>query len=244
MWRLCIVGCKWGISHWTRGRGMGDSARSQFISFPSFGFLCGFLLLFTFLPLYFFHFLGAGSTEKGGHPMGGSPEIRNGGTVFGGLWLGEDGSDSGRLRGGGFYGLLRGAMSHSSISTAPPSNKKVHHTPSATISCLSPQESKEPEVPGPAEQVLESTSSTSPSVLGGEIPAIMQPLCIQLGVSRGYTDVRLRVAGRAHQPLMPPFVHMCIRYIKVNKWWVGGSITLYHINHPHLYYISLQSPSH
>ena len=75
---------------------MGASAGSEFISFPSFGFLCGFLLISTTV---LFHLLGAGSTEKGGHPMGGSPEIRNGGTAFGGLWLGEDGSSSGRLRG-------------------------------------------------------------------------------------------------------------------------------------------------
>ena len=101
-----------------------------------------------------------------------------------------------------FYGLLRGAMSHSSMSSAPPPHKNVCHTPYATISHLLPQESKEPEVPGPAEQALESTSSTAPLVLEGEIPANMQPLCIQLGALRGYTDVRLRVAGRAHQPLV------------------------------------------
>ena len=112
-----------------------------------------------------FHFLGAGFTEKGRCPMGGSPEIRNGGTVFGGLWLGEDGSSSGRLRGGGFCGLLRGAMSHSSMSPAPPPNKKVCHTPSSTISHPPPQESKEPKAPGPTEEALESTPSTAPSVL-------------------------------------------------------------------------------
>ena len=112
----------------------------------------------------------------------------------------------------GFYGLLRGAMLHSSVSSAPPPHKKVHHTPSATISYLPPQESQEPKAPGPAEQALESTSSTAPSVLEGEIPANMQPLCIQLGASREYTDVRFWVAGRAHQPLMPPFACMCARY--------------------------------
>ena len=34
----------------------------------------------------------------------------------------------------GFYGLLRGAMLHSSISPAPPPYKKICHTPSTTIS--------------------------------------------------------------------------------------------------------------
>ena len=56
-----------------------------------------------------FHLLGARSTEKGGCPMGGSPEIRNGGTVFGGLWLGEDGSSGDRLRGGGFLWASEGS---------------------------------------------------------------------------------------------------------------------------------------
>ena len=45
----------------------------------------------------------------------------------------------------GFYGLLMGAMSHSSMSSAP----------SATISHLPPQESEEHEAPGHANQVPE-----------------------------------------------------------------------------------------
>ena len=76
----------------------------------------------------------------------------------------------------GFYGLLRGAMSHSSMSSATPPPKKVCHTQSAIISCLPPQESQEPEASGSAEQALESTSLTAPSVLEGEILANMQPL--------------------------------------------------------------------
>ena len=112
----------------------------------------------------------------------------------------------------GFCGLLRGAMLHSSMSSPPPPPKKVHHTPSATISHLHPQESQKPEAPGPAEQRPESTSLTAPPVLKGEILANMQPLCIQLGALREFIDVRLRVAGRAHQHPMPLFVHTCIEY--------------------------------
>ena len=134
MLTLCAVGFKWGIPCSSRGGGMGASVGSEFILFsPSF-FLCGFLLLFTFLPLYFFHLSGAGSTEKGWFPMGGGPQIGDGGTALGGWGIGEDGS---MLVAGseaeGFYGLLRGAMSHSSISPAPPPHKKVCHTPSATL---------------------------------------------------------------------------------------------------------------
>ena len=81
----------------------------------------------------------------------------------------------------GLYGLLRGVVSHSSLPTSSPPPKKTHHAPPFTISHLPPQESKEPEASVPVEQALESTSSTAPSVLEGEIPANMQPLCIQLG---------------------------------------------------------------
>ena len=49
-----------------------------------FWFLCGFLLLSYIPTSVLFHLLGVGSTEKGRCPMGGNPEIRNGGTAFGG----------------------------------------------------------------------------------------------------------------------------------------------------------------
>ena len=99
-------------------------------------------------------------------------------------------------------------MPHSSMSSAPPHPKKVCHSPSATISCLPSQESQEPKAPGPAEEALESTSSTAPPVLEGMILANMQPLCIQFGAMKRVIDVRLRAAGRAHQPPTPPSVHM------------------------------------
>ena len=50
-----------------------------------------------------------------------------------------------------------------------------------SISHLPPQESQKPKASGPARQALESTSLTVPSVLEGEIPVNMQPICIQLG---------------------------------------------------------------
>ena len=45
IWTLCAVGFKLGAPCLTGGRGMGASARSEFISFPSFGF---------YVTLYFF----------------------------------------------------------------------------------------------------------------------------------------------------------------------------------------------
>ena len=87
----------------------------------------------------------------------------------------------GWFRGGGFYGLLRGVISHSSLPTSSPPSKKAHHAPSFTASHLLPQESKEPEASAPVEQALEPASLTVPPVLEEEIPAHMQPLCIQLG---------------------------------------------------------------
>ena len=81
----------------------------------------------------------------------------------------------------------------------------------------------EPEISVPTEQALESTSSTAPSV-EREIPINMQPLCIQLGASSMYTNVRLKVAGRAHQLPMPPFVHTCEGYTW--EWgWCSPSAT-------------------
>ena len=98
----------------------------------------------------------------------------------------------------GFYGLLRGAVSHSSLPMSSPPPKKTHHAPSSTITHPPPQESKEPEASVSAEQALESTSSTAPSVLEGEIPAHMQPLCIQLGgIKRVY---RCQVEGCREGP--------------------------------------------
>ena len=98
----------------------------------------------------------------------------------------------------GLYGLLRGAVLHSSLPTSSPPPKKTHHAPSSTISHPPPQESKEPKASVPAEQALEPTSSTATSVLDGEIPADMQPLCIQLGgIKRVY---RCQVEGCREGP--------------------------------------------
>ena len=76
----------------------------------------------------------------------------------------------------GFYGLLLGAVLHSSLPTSSPPPMKTCHAPSSTISHLPPPESKEPEASVPAEQALESASLTVPPVLEEEIPAHMQPL--------------------------------------------------------------------
>ena len=64
----------------------------------------------------------------------------------------------------GLYGLLRGAVAHPSLSTSSPPPKKTCCAPFFFISHLPPQESKELEVSVSAEQALESTSSTAPSV--------------------------------------------------------------------------------
>ena len=111
----------------------------------------------------------------------------------------------------GFYGLLRGAMSHSSVSPVPTPHKKVCHTPSTTISHLPPQESTGPDVPDPADQAMKAVSPAVPPASEEAFPADMQPLCIQLVVSNEYTSARLRAARRVHQPAMLPFAHMYAR---------------------------------
>ena len=97
----------------------------------------------------------------------------------------------------GFYGLLRGAISHSSLPTSS-LLKKAYHAPSTTVSHLPPQESNEPEASTPAVQALESSSLTVPLVLEEEIPSHMQPLHIQLGgIKRVY---RSQVEGCKEGP--------------------------------------------
>ena len=87
-------------------------------------------------------------------------------------------------------------MLHSSVPLAPPPHQKVHHTPSA------PQESTGPDVPEPADQAMKALCPAAPPASDKVIPAHMQPLCIQLGVSNKYTSARLSAARRVHQPPM------------------------------------------
>ena len=76
----------------------------------------------------------------------------------------------------GFYGLLRGVISHSSLSTSSPPPKKACHAPSATVSKPPPQESTGPEVPNPVDQAAGPASPAAPVALEEAIPAHMQPL--------------------------------------------------------------------
>ena len=116
----------------------------------------------------------------------------------------------------GHYGLLRGVMSHPSISTSSPPHKKACHTPSTTISHLPPQRSTGTEISGPTvdipEQSLGVASPAVPPVSEETLPTDMQPLCIQLGgVLSGCINSWLKVAERVHQPHMLLFVCMCTR---------------------------------
>ena len=123
-----------------------------------------------------------------------------------------------------FYGVLRGAVSHSSLSNP-------HLLLRRLAMPLTP--------PFPsAPSGIQRTQSLCSCIAGTgiylfnypfsfrkrEIPAEMQPLCIQLGVSKECTEVRLRVAGRAHKALMLPFVLMCAGYTW--EWgWCAPSAT-------------------
>ena len=110
----------------------------------------------------------------------------------------EDGSSSDWFRGRGVLWASEESSISLPLPTSSPPSKKTHHAPPSTISHLPPQESKEPEASVPAEQALDFTSSTAPSVLEEEIPAHMQPLCIQLGgIKRVY---RCQVEGFKEGP--------------------------------------------
>ena len=75
VWTLCTVGFKWGVSllNWRR---------RQSILFSLFLVSMWLSSSFYIPTSVLFHLLGAGSTEKGRHPVGGSPEIRDRGTAL------------------------------------------------------------------------------------------------------------------------------------------------------------------
>ena len=85
----------------------------------------------------------------------------------------------------GLYGLLRGAMSHPSISSASPPHKKAHHTMSTTFSCLPPQESTGPEISGPTvdipKKAMGGISPAVPPASEETLPTDIQLFDIQLG---------------------------------------------------------------
>ena len=64
----------------------------------------------------------------------------------------------------GLYRLLRGALSQSSLSSAPPLPKRCHHAPTATISKSLPQESEgiKPEPSAPVAEGIRLALEASP----------------------------------------------------------------------------------
>ena len=110
------------------------------------------------------------------------------------------------------YGLLMGAILHSSISSIQPPPTNPHYTPSATTSKPSPQDPEEavPKAFAPVAEVMEqrvAAPAVSPA-LEVAIPTQMTPLCLQLGASRGCINAGLRVAPRGLQPHRLLFVNM------------------------------------
>ena len=156
-----------------------------------------------------------GGLETGG----GSSALRN-------RRASQNGTSSGRFRGRGFLWASEGAISHSSLPTSSPHPKKCCCAPSITVSHLPPQESTGPEVSTPADQALESASPALPPASEEAIPAQMQPLCIQLGASKGCIDVRLRAAKRVHQPPTLPSVLTYERYIWEWGWCAPSAASL------------------
>ena len=127
----CAVGFKWGVSCSSRGGGMGASVGGESILFSLSLFHVAFYFSLHPYPCIF-HLSGARSTEKGWFPMVRGPQIRE----MEAQHLEAEGLEKIEVvvagsEAEGFYGLLRGAMLHFSISPAPTPHKKVCHTPSA-----------------------------------------------------------------------------------------------------------------
>ena len=112
----------------------------------------------------------------------------------------------------GFYGLLKGAASHTSLSSIPPLPRNLvlpqpplplnHPFRSPVESHLKYlflwAEEKEQTPEAPMKLALEAPSLVAPEAPEEAIPAHMTPLCLQLGVSRRCTSAGLRVARRGH----------------------------------------------
>ena len=175
---LCTFGFKWGFPAHLEVEAQGllleVSLFSLFFS-PHVVFY-----FFTFLPLYF-HLSGTRSTKKPGSLWEEAHKFEMEAQHLEAEGLEKMEAAVAGSEAEGFYGLLRGAMLHSSISPALPPYKKVHHTPSITISHPPPQESTGPDVPDPADQAMKAVSSAISPALEEAIPANMQPLHIQLG---------------------------------------------------------------
>ena len=119
----------------------------------------------------------------------------------------------------GLYGLLRGALSHSPMSLAPPPSKRHCQAPTATISKLLSQESGEvepkPSAPAAEEGILaQKTPSLAISqALELAFPTHMMPLFLNVGTSKGFTNTRLEGAVRDHPPPGLSYVLMCTETI-------------------------------
>ena len=128
---------------------MGASARSEFISFPSFGFPCGFLLLFTFLPLYFFIYKGLDLLKKVGALQEEAQKLDMEAEHLEACGLEKMEVAVAGSEVEGFYGLLMGAMSDSPCpqpcllirKSVTPHLPPISHPPL--------QESKEPDASWP-----------------------------------------------------------------------------------------------
>ena len=114
----------------------------------------------------------------------------------------------------GLYRLLRGVMSHPSVSSAPPPPRKltISHPP---LSPICP--------PGVCRtQSLWPHSRHSQAGIGSCFqlpfqlqrklsPLICSPFAFSWGASSECINSWFRAAKRVHQPHMLPFVHMCLR---------------------------------
>ena len=158
-----------------RGGGSGIVAGGRFF-LPAW-YLCGFLfqLLFLYFPFYtsifVLPFQGLGMLKRVSSLKEEACRLEEEAQHLEMEGLGKVEVAVAGLEVEGFYGLLRGAIAHSSISSAPPL-KKAHHISSATVSHLPPQEPTGiiPEVSNPAammaEQALEAASPTPEEALG------------------------------------------------------------------------------
>ena len=144
-----------------------------------------------------FYFPGAAFTEA-------SQFVKGGGTAVGGRGIAKSRASCGRIRAEGLYRLLRGALSHSSMSSAQPPPKRCCQAPTTTVSTLPNQESEgvksKPSAPAAEGSGLAQEAPSLPvsQVLEVAIPTHMTPLYLNVGgVKRVY---KCQVEGYSEGP--------------------------------------------
>ena len=173
------------------------------LSLPDCSFCC-FMAKSDLCDRPLFSFPGAAFTEV-------SQFVKGGGTVVGERGITKSRTSCGRIRGREIVWDPEGssiALLHVFCSTLLKDvvRPALPPYPSCPPSRVQRSQTQTPEGSGLAQ---EAPSLAVSQALEVAIPAHVTPLCLNVGVSKGFINARLRGAVRDHQPPGLPYAHMC-----------------------------------